>query len=362
MDPADVGSSDIQDISALIEKLRASMEAEEVRDAVRRAMRDWQEKLAKNYALVGEMRPISDGPALPPPVPMFKGFGHGDMPQHQEPSSTDQSLREELGPQPMEIICRKPRIHLHRNFLSHSECRRIISMIVKRQEGMRFDRKARSPLALHDPIWSDEELSFIKNLEERVVGITGGPDHKDEVPLVGMLTPGGTAAGISDHLGLHVDTNAAEWRYTTAIIYLSSVVSGGGETVFPAAVGDGFPSEEEERAVEAAGTLLELGIDHTDRTRNGRGCDAAQELLQAAAEGTGLRVTPEEGMACVFWTRQDDGEIDRHSWHGGAPIPQGNSEWKWTLQKFKEVPAEVRSDPAALSNFVRRSRFITLPR
>merc|ERR1712232_25693 len=82
---------------------------------------------------------------------------------------------------------------------------------------------------------------------------------------------------------------------------------------------------------------------------------AAKELLNAAANGTGMKVAPEEGAVCVFWTRLDDGEIDRHSWHGGAPLPKGGA-WKWTMQKFKEVPLSVRGKPLALADFVRLTR------
>lgn len=230
--------------------------------------------------------------------------------------------------------------------------------MLKRQDGMRFEKKVRVPLA-DDPIWSEEERSYLEDINARISSLTGSPPHKDEVVLVGMLTPGGSDGAISDHLGLHVDTNAAEWRFCTVIIYLSSV-SDGGETVFPAAVSDNLPTEDEEVAVEAAGRLLSLGIDHTDRAETREAASAAKELLNAASMGTGLKMKPEEGSACVFWTRRDDGEIDCHSWHGGAPVPTGGL--KWTLQKFKEVPLDVRSDGVALADFCRRTRFSTLPR
>ncbi|CAE7662568.1 MSBP2 [Symbiodinium pilosum] len=166
-----------------------------------------------------------------------------------------------------------------------------------------------------------------------------------------------------------------------AIIYLSSLGPGlrGGETVFPVALDpqkEGPPSEAEERMIEAAGELLDVSLDHTDKVLDETRLDivdaarikqAARDLLFHADHGsTGLRVTPSQGSACLFWTRQDDGEIDRFSWHGGAPVvPDADTAqrlkpemqgWKWTLQKFKEVPVDVRSNASKMADFVRRTR------
>eukprot|EP00434_Breviolum_minutum_P017467 symbB.v1.2.015416.t1/scaffold1150.1/size135223/6 len=94
--------------------------------------------------------------------------------------------------------------------------------------------------------------------------------HADETALVGTLTPPQASGGVSEHLGLHVDTNAAHWRFCTAIIYLSNLGPGisGGETVFPAALDplvEGPPDEATERVIEAAGQLLDNKLDHTDK-------------------------------------------------------------------------------------------------
>ena len=54
------------------------------------------------------------------------------------------------------------------------------------------------------------------------------------------------AGGFGDHLGLHVDTNAAHWRFCTAIIYLSDLDPklSGGETVFPVALDPSLEGKE----------------------------------------------------------------------------------------------------------------------
>jgi len=363
LEPHDVGRTDIEDLSALTKKLAGTLSEDEVRDAVSRAMKDWHEKFAQSYPVVGELRPWLQGQSLPPTEQQLtkaQGAMHGH-PMVGVPRA-DLQQEPEMPPGPLAVLCRKPRLHLQRRFLSRVECRRLIAMTLRRQEGRHFSKKVRAPLLPADPLWTDEERSFLENIEERLAQLTGSPVHADETALVGTLTPASGEEGISEHLGLHVDTNAAVWRHVTAIIYLSSV-SSGGATAFPAAVassgdaGVGLPSEDEERAIEAAGRLLDLGMDHTDTAVNqgGEAAVAAQELLRAESQGVGLRVQPEEGTVCVFWTRLDDGEIDRHSWHGGSPVPK-EGDWKWTLQKFKEVPKGVREDPAALSEYVSATR------
>lgn len=360
MDPEDVGRTDVEDLTALIKKAGAAMGPAEVREAVSRAMRDWQERLAQSYEMVGVMRPWLRGSAAAQPTPPrpLAGLRGDDALAPVEGEAA-------LPPGPVELLRRKPRLCLQRRFLSPLDCKRLVQMTMRRQQGSRFEKKVRAPLAVQGPRWSEGERRLLQDIEERLSRLTGGPIHDEEDDLVGTLTPPGGGEGISEHLGLHVDTNAAHWRFCTAIIYLSSVPEGG-ETVFPASVADdGPPSEAEEAAVEAAGRLLDLGVDHTDRAllrpgeASGPAASAARELLSAAAAGTGIRVQPEEGAACVFWTRQDDGEVDRHSWHGGAPVPEGGA-WKWTLQKFKEVPGSVRHDPTALAAFVRHTRACNL--
>mmetsp|Transcript_12020 Transcript_12020/g.37013 ORF Transcript_12020/g.37013 Transcript_12020/m.37013 type:complete len:113 (-) Transcript_12020:15-353(-) len=74
----------------------------------------------------------------------------------------------------------------------------------------------------------------------------------------------------------------------------------------------------------------------------------------------GLRVQPRTGALCLFWSLNDDGEIDATSWHGGARVVRGaprRDYWdagKWTLQSFREVPPRFRG--AARRSFVAASR------
>eukprot|EP00927_Polykrikos_kofoidii_P035461 TRINITY_DN30008_c0_g1_i1.p1 TRINITY_DN30008_c0_g1~~TRINITY_DN30008_c0_g1_i1.p1 ORF type:complete len:468 (+),score=71.28 TRINITY_DN30008_c0_g1_i1:46-1449(+) len=362
MAPEDIDRVDLEDltaVSAKVEKVLGSEAA--VREAVVKAAREWQERFSQTYTVVGTMRGAEPASLLPifrgwQPRPLALQRGGGGT--VAKPLSVDKTPLGGPSRGPLELISRKPRAYLQRHFLGHAECQRLTQMTLRKQNHNSFKKKARAALEVSNPLWSEEEQAFLRKIEDRITELTSCPPHADEDPLIGTLTPAGQDGGVSDHLGLHVDTNAAHWRYCTAIVYLSSV-SRGGETVFPAAVGGDLPTEDEERTVEAAGKLLELGVDHTDKAIGGQdsaGTEAAQILLASAASGAGIRVKPEEGTICLFWTRQDDGEIDRHSWHGGAPVPEGADSWKWTLQKFKEVPSAVRADPSKMQEFVRQSR------
>merc|ERR1712187_141444 len=122
------------------------------------------------------------------------------------------------------------------------------------------------------------------------------------------------------------------------------------------------------RLVKAAEALMNNGITHTSRPdmtslpwRSECIAEAANDLISHASHvadsatvagfrsnaywdpaGVGVAVSAVQGSCVAFFTRskKSDGMVDKHSWHGGAAVKQLRPEsGKWTLQKFREVPA-----------------------
>ena len=55
-----------------------------------------------------------------------------------------------------------------------------------------------------------------------------------------------------------------------------------------------------------------------------------------------MRFSPQQGTACVFYTSTREGGVDAASFHFGQAV-RGHGAGKWTLQFFKERPAEART-------------------
>jgi len=149
--------------------------------------------------------------------------------------------------------------------------------------------------------------------------------------------------------GLHVDTNNdSTFRSVTVILYLNDIPSEcGGATVFPLA-----NAEDKDPAMMAATRLLSDQIAHTRGPRatlsNGislsKNHKADASLLEASVgmdKAPGLRVQPQAGRLCIFFSRLDNGDIDPRSWHGGerllCPPSKKVETEKRILTLFKEV-------------------------
>jgi hypothetical protein len=145
--------------------------------------------------------------------------------------------------------------------------------------------------------------------------------------------------------GLHVDTNNdSTFRSVTAILYLNDISSEcGGATIFPLA-----NVAEADPAFAAAQRLLGEKIAHTRGAASSSGILPARQadatLLEAkVATLDGLRIQPEAGRLCIFFSRMDNGEIDPRSWHGGERLcPELHVDVETAIEKriftlFKEV-------------------------
>jgi hypothetical protein len=145
--------------------------------------------------------------------------------------------------------------------------------------------------------------------------------------------------------GLHVDTNNdSTFRSVTAILYLNDISPEcGGATIFPLA-----NVAEADPAFAAAQRLLGQQIAHTRGSASSSGILPAHQAdarLLEARVGTsdGLRIQPEAGRLCIFFSRMDNGQIDPRSWHGGERLcPELFVDGETAIEKriltlFKEV-------------------------
>ena len=146
------------------------------------------------------------------------------------------------------------------------------------------------------------------------------------------------AAHVSYPDGLHVDTNnEATYRSVTMILYLNDVDEAhGGATIFPIA-----DAAADDPAVTAAATLLNGGVTHTRGAVTAGGVVPAElerdgMTLEARVDDSILKIQPQAGRLCIFFSRTSDGAIDPYSWHGGERL-RGEGTGKHILTLFKEV-------------------------
>eukprot|EP00746_Dinoflagellata_sp_MGD_P098320 gnl/MRDRNA2_/MRDRNA2_396263_c0_seq1.p1 gnl/MRDRNA2_/MRDRNA2_396263_c0~~gnl/MRDRNA2_/MRDRNA2_396263_c0_seq1.p1 ORF type:complete len:299 (+),score=44.31 gnl/MRDRNA2_/MRDRNA2_396263_c0_seq1:111-899(+) len=205
---------------------------------------------------------------------------------------------------------------------------------------------------------ADKEL--LSRLGERVTALTGIPVHSNELRPVLKFDNPSAAAGSSAvecgevfECGMHLDVNGGyHHRACTVILYLNHCE--GGYTAFPCA--------GNERSRELGTLLAERGHTHTSNSAvHNDGLEAhALELHKLAATASdAVRVQPQTGSAVLFFSLlgqaeceldQSEGELhsselkappaDPLTWHAGAAVDGAIG--KWTVQFFKEVPAEHR--------------------
>ena len=145
--------------------------------------------------------------------------------------------------------------------------------------------------------------------------------------------------------GAHLDTNKRPHRHCTVLIYLNDVGEGG-ETVFPLA---GLTDEAAHGRglLKAARLAAAEGKHHTHDKSDDESVAAALKAInvqaeRAAAGDGGLKVQPRKGLAVVFYSMGADGDVDPQTFHFGASLTAPGA-GKWTMQFFKELPADARS-------------------
>lgn len=320
----------------------------------------------------------------------------------------------------LRVVCDAPRVGVLAQFLSPLERRWLVALgRAAATSPVRARLRARKLRAKHyvnldeRAFWlPDASRALLRRVGQRVEALTRCPRTADDGFEL-HYTPAGhdasdapaspAAAGSTldaavwhcAEAGLHVDNNNGfPHRYCTALAYVNDVEpERGGATVFPCARRDAGAA-----APGAAARLLGRSVFHTDTAvnqdadealfddatdllaRGSRLClgDVAAELAGSTVaelggpkiaafgpRGAGLRVQPRAGALCVFWSLDGArGDVDAASWHGGAKVlrraaPRGFwDDGKWTLQAFKQVPADARRPgmEEARRRFIRESR------
>lgn len=226
------------------------------------------------------------------------------------------------------------------------------------------------------PRLEKHQQTTLEAFAQRLGLLLGTPPHPEETPMAARRTPP-TLSEDRFPLGLHVDTyQGSRRRFATGLLYLTSGVHGG-ETIFPLAVGEdatidgvrcGCSNDVLQRqALANAQMLLDAGYFHTTDACTPRLGDngyenpplevetaAAQLLVWASDKRTrapGLSIEPREGRLLLFFTRTAAGNVDLHSWHGGAHVSDDGSA-KLTAQGFKEVPPGIGDDEIDFARYI----------
>lgn len=261
-------------------------------------------------------------------------------------------------PQP---TCTQPLLYVMDNLLTEEECWR--AMQDQDYTGIqRVVSDLLESVLLGNVDAADDSTGNHDGTNDTNVGELRYLDYGDPTNIPTSLIGGGGLDPL--HVipaGLHVDTNNGKLaRYATVLVYLTNVPDGaGGATTFPLALPDRSTpwlqndlNLRHEELVLAAKLLIESRLHHTQipQRKDNFSLDEAAGLLEGAAldlfqndmhrekpglwnyfcstealnlpstEGFGLRVTSRIGRVCLFFTRDENGEVDPCSFHGGESV------------------------------------------
>lgn len=116
-------------------------------------------------------------------------------------------------------------------------------------------------------------------------------------------------------------------RTATMLMYLSTVASGGGATVFPHV-----------HVVPAAGS----GTRMPPRAAKRDDATALKELRDACASETALKIAPVKGAALLVYNLHPDGTVDEKARHGACPVHHDSDDVKWVAQQWVKHTNKVQ--------------------
>ncbi|KAG2696551.1 hypothetical protein I3843_07G061800 [Carya illinoinensis] len=214
---------------------------------------------------------------------------------------------EEIEEQWTELISWEPRAFVYHNFLTKEECEYLISLakphmekstVVDSETGKSKDSRVRTSSGTFLARGRDK---IIRNIEKKIAGFTFLPVEHGEGFQILHYEVGQKYEPHFDYFLDEFNTKNGGQRMATVLMYLSDVEEGG-ETVFPAAMGN-FSS-----------------------------VPWWNELSDCGKEG--LSVKPKMGDALLFWSMKPDATLDPSSLHGGCPVIKGN---KWSATKWLHI-------------------------
>ncbi|PIN01372.1 Prolyl 4-hydroxylase alpha subunit [Handroanthus impetiginosus] len=211
------------------------------------------------------------------------------------------------GEQWTEVLSWEPRAFIYHNFLSKEECEYLINLarphmvkstVVDSKTGKSMDSRVRTSSGTFLKRGRDK---IIRDIEKRIADYTFIPAEHGEGLQVLHYEVGQKYEPHYDYFLDEFNTKNGGQRIATLLMYLSDVEEGG-ETIFPAAMG------------------------------NYSSVPGWNERSECAKRG--LSVKPKRGDALLFWSMRPDATLDPSSLHGGCPVIRGN---KWSSTKWMHV-------------------------
>ena len=118
------------------------------------------------------------------------------------------------------------------------------------------------------------------------------------------------------------------YRSMTFLMYLTNV-SDGGETIFP------FVEKQNNRKLAGS---VQYKAGSLDKTTCKDEITCTKEVFYKYYQefphcccSEALKIYPQAGRAILFFPRNEDGETDKRTWHGGCPVVNGS---KFTAQQW----------------------------